>query len=82
MSLSHVQSLAAQIFTAVHGGQNLSDELGRVLAAEPALSAQDKGMLQDLAYGCQRFYGSLHFMLNRLSIIPCFMPICWWRCTN
>ena len=75
MSLSHVQSLAAQIFTAVHGGQNLSDELGRVLAAEPALSAQDKGMLQDLAYGCQRFYGSLHFMLNRLLNKPVDNPL-------
>ena len=69
MSLSHVQSLAAQIFTAVHGGQNLSDELGRVLAAEPALSAQDKGMLQDLAYGCQ------HFMLNRLLNKPVDNPL-------
>ena len=75
MSLSHVQSLAAQIFTAVHGGQNLSDELGHVLAAEPALSAQDKGMLQDLAYGCQRFYGSLHFMLNRLLNKPVDNPL-------
>ncbi len=75
MSLSHVQSLAAQIFTAVHGGQNLSDELGRVLAAEPALSTQDKGMLQDLAYGCQRFYGSLHFMLNRLLNKPVDNPL-------
>ena len=75
MSLSHVQSLAAQIFTAVHGGQNLSDELSRVLAAEPALSAQDKGMLQDLAYGCQRFYGSLHFMLNRLLNKPVDNPL-------
>ena len=75
MSLSHVQSLAAQIFTAVHGGQNLSDELGLVLAAEPALSAQDKGMLQDLAYGCQRFYGSLHFMLSRLLNKPVDNPL-------
>lgn len=75
MSLYHVQNLAVQAFRAVAQGRNLSDELSRILAAEPDLTAQDKGMLQDIAYGCQRFSGSLKFMLGKLLSKPIEQPV-------
>ena len=59
MSLSQVQKLAAQTVVAVSEGRNLADELAALLRAHPDLSPQDKGMLQDLAYGVQRYAGSL-----------------------
>lgn len=70
MSLSHVQQLAAQLFTTVEGGKNLADEFALLLAQHPDLTAQDKGMLQDLAYGCQRFSGSLKFILQQMLNKP------------
>jgi len=49
MSLSQVQTLAAQTLAAVASGKNLSDELAHIIAQNPELTAQDKGMLQDIA---------------------------------
>ena len=54
MSLIHGQSLAAHTLAAVASGKNLADELAHIIAQNPELTAQDKGMLQDIAYGCQR----------------------------
>lgn len=70
MSLSQVQNLAVQTLAAVENGKNLSDELAHIIAQNPELSPQDKGMLQDLAYGCQRFSGSLKFMLGKMLNKP------------
>lgn len=70
MSLSQVQTLATQTLLAVESGKNLSDELANIIAQHPDLTAQDKGMLQDIAYGCQRFAGSLKFMLGKLLNKP------------
>ena len=70
MSLSQVQSLAAHTLAAVAAGKNLSDELAYIIAQNPELSAQDKGMLQDIAYGCQRHLGSLKFMLGKMLNKP------------
>ncbi|QMT31684.1 16S rRNA (cytosine(967)-C(5))-methyltransferase RsmB [Alysiella filiformis] len=70
MSLSQVQILATHTLLAVESGKNLSDELAHIIAQHPELSAQDKGMLQDIAYGCQRFSGSLKFMLGKLLNKP------------
>lgn len=70
MSLAQVQTLAVEILFAVENGKNLSDELAHVMASHTELSAQDKGMLQDIAYGCQRFLGSLKFMLGKLLNKP------------
>lgn len=70
MSLAQVQTLAMQTINAVEQGKNLADELARIVAAHGELSLQDKGMLQDIAYGCQRFLGSLKFMLGRLLNKP------------
>lgn len=70
MSLSQVQALAAQTLAAVGAGKNLADELAALTAAHPELSPQDKGMLQDLAYGCQRHFGSLRHMLGKMLNKP------------
>lgn len=70
MSLSQVQNLAVQTLAAVENGKNLSDELAHIIAQNSELSPQDKGMLQDLAYGCQRFSGSLKFMLGKMLNKP------------
>ena len=70
MSLSQVQTLAAQTLAAVASGKNLSDELAHIIAQNPELTAQDKGMLQDIAYGCQRHLGSLKFMLGKMLNKP------------
>lgn len=70
MSLSQVQMLATQTLSAVSSGKNLSDELTHIFAQNPDLSPQDKGMLQDIAYGCQRFSGSLKYMLGKLIHKP------------
>ena len=70
MSLSQVQTLAAQTLAAVASGKNLSDELAYIIAQTPELTAQDKGMLQDIAYGCQRHLGSLKFMLGKMLNKP------------
>lgn len=70
MSLSHVQTLAVQILSAVENGKNLSDELAHIIAQNAELSPQDKGMLQDIVYGCQRFSGSLKYMLGKLLNKP------------
>lgn len=70
MSLSLVQKLAAQTVVAVAKGKNLSDELARLMSEQADLSGQDKGMLQDLSYGVQRYAASLKWMLNRLLNQP------------
>lgn len=70
MSLSQVQTLATHTLFAVENGKNLSDELAHIFAQNPELSSQDKGMLQDIAYGCQRFSGSLKYMLGKLLNKP------------
>lgn len=70
MSLSQVQTLATKTLLAVESGKNLSDELAYIIAQNPDLTAQDKGMLQDIAYGCQRFSGSLKYMLGKMLNKP------------
>ena len=70
MSLSQVQSLAAHTLAAVASGKNLAEELAHIIAQNPELTAQDKGMLQDIAYGCQRHLGSLKFMLGKMLNKP------------
>lgn len=70
MSLSQVQQLAAQTVAAVAAGKNLSDELDSIFAEHPELSPQDKGMLQDIAYGVQRYAGSLKYMLGKMLDKP------------
>lgn len=75
MSLSSVQALAAQTLSYVSSGKNLTDTLTNILIDHPELTPQDKGMLQDIAYGCQRFQGSLRFMLSKMLTKPIDHPI-------
>ena len=86
MSMSLAQQLAAESIAAVAKGRNLQDVLAAIRAAHPELTAQELGALQDIAYGCQRYLGSLKYMLAQMlksrlatrSSKACF----WRRCTN
>ena len=70
MSMALAQKLAAETTAAVAAGQNLQDVLERIRAAHPDLSAQENGALQDIAYGCQRYLGSLKHMLAQMLKKP------------
>ncbi|MCF7522083.1 16S rRNA (cytosine(967)-C(5))-methyltransferase RsmB [Neisseria sp. ZJ106] len=70
MSMALVQQLAAQAVEAVAQGQNLQDVLAALRAKHPDLTAQENGALQDIAYGCQRYLGSLKFMLGKMLTRP------------
>ncbi|MGF6148196.1 Ribosomal RNA small subunit methyltransferase B [Kingella potus] len=70
MTMALAQKLAADTISAVAAGQNLQDALERIRAAHPGLSAQENGALQDIAYGCQRYLGSLKHMLAQMLKKP------------
>lgn len=70
MSMALAQKLAAQAVEAVAKGQNLQDVLAAIRAKHPELTAQESGALQDIAYGCQRYLGSLKFMLGKMLNKP------------
>ena len=70
MSLAQVQSLAASTFDVVAAGKNLQEVLAALRAAHPELSLSEKGALQDIAYGCQRYAGSLRLMLAQMLNKP------------
>ena len=70
MSMALAQKLAADSIAAVAQGRNLQDVLAAIRAANPELSAQESGALQDIAYGCQRYLGSLKFMLGKMLNKP------------
>ncbi|MDO4877757.1 MAG: 16S rRNA (cytosine(967)-C(5))-methyltransferase RsmB [Neisseria sp.] len=70
MSMARAQRLAAQSTAAVSEGRNLQDVLAAVRAAHPDLDAQENGALQDISYGCQRYLGSLRFMLGKMTDKP------------
>ena len=70
MSMALAQKLAAQSVAAVAAGQNLQDTLDGIRAAHPELSVQENGALQDIAYGCQRYLGSLKHMLSQMLKKP------------
>ena len=66
MSMARAQQLAAQSIAAVADGKNLQDVLAGIRAAHPDLTVQENGALQDIAYGVQRYAGSLRFMLAQM----------------
>ncbi|QEY23928.1 16S rRNA (cytosine(967)-C(5))-methyltransferase RsmB [Neisseria animalis] len=74
MSMALAQKLAAESIAAVATGQNLQDVLAKIRARHPDLSVQENGALQDIAYGCQRYLGSLKFMLGKLLNKPIDKP--------
>lgn len=70
MSMALAQQLAAQSIAAVAEGRNLQDALADIRAAHPDLTPQENGALQDIAYGVQRYAGSLRFMLAQMLTKP------------
>lgn len=74
MSMSLAQKLAADSVAAVVEGRNLQDVLAEIRAAHPQLTAQENGALQDIAYGCQRYLGSLKYMLGQMLKKPIDNP--------
>lgn len=74
MSMSLAQKLAADSVAAVAEGRNLQDVLAEIRAAHPQLTAQENGALQDIAYGCQRYLGSLKYMLGQMLKKPIDNP--------
>ena len=48
--------------------------LAAIRAAHPELTAQELGALQDIAYGCQRYLGSLKYMLAQMLKKPIGNP--------
>ena len=70
MSLAQVQSLAASTIEEVAAGKNLQELLAVLRHAHPELGLSEKGALQDIAYGCQRYAGSLRFMLSKMLNKP------------
>ena len=74
MSMALAQKLAADSIAAVAQGRNLQDVLAQIRAAHPELTAQENGALQDIAYGCQRYLGSLKYMLAQMLKKPIGNP--------
>ncbi|MBW3893793.1 MULTISPECIES: 16S rRNA (cytosine(967)-C(5))-methyltransferase RsmB [Neisseria] len=74
MSMALAQKLAADSIAAVAEGRNLQDVLAQIRTAHPDLTAQENGALQDIAYGCQRYLGSLKHMLAQMLKKPIGNP--------
>ena len=74
MSMALAQKLAAESIAAVAVGQNLQDVLAAIRAQHPDLSTQENGALQDIAYGVQRYLGSLKWMLGQMLNKPVDNP--------
>lgn len=74
MSMALAQKLAAQSISAVAEGKNLQDVLVGIRTQYPDLTAQENGALQDIAYGSQRYMGSLKFMLGKMLNKPIEQP--------
>lgn len=74
MSMALAQKLAADSIAAVAEGRNLQDVLAQIRTAHPDLMAQENGALQDIAYGCQRYLGSLKHMLAQMLKKPIGNP--------
>lgn len=68
--MDHVQCLAAGALTQVLAGRSLDAQLAAVWRAEPELSPQQRGGVQDLVYGTLRHLGTLDAMLAQLLQKP------------
>jgi 16S rRNA (cytosine967-C5)-methyltransferase len=67
--MDEVQRLAASAVANVLAGRSLDAEL-RAVSGRPSLTPQDRGALQDIAYGTLRFLGQLDAMLDLLLERP------------
>lgn len=68
--MEHVQCLATGIVSRVLSGRSLDAELAATWRDESALSAQQRGAVQDLAYGVLRHLGYLDGVLGQLLQQP------------
>ena len=68
--MERVQCLAAAIIARVLSGRSLDAELAAAWRNEPALTPQQRGGVQDLAYGVLRHLGNLDGIIGRLLRHP------------
>ena len=64
------QQLAAEAVHQVLTGRNLGVTLDAIFSRQRSLTPQQRGMTQDLSYGCLRQYGQLQALLNQLLQKP------------
>ena len=74
MSMSLAQNSPPTALRQSPKGVILQDVLAQIRAAHPELTAQENGALQDIAYGCQRYLGSLKHMLGQMLKKPIDNP--------
>lgn len=65
-----IQKLAATVLEQVLGGRNLTQALSETFERHSALSFQQHGAIQDIAYGTLRRYGQLANVLEQLLDKP------------
>jgi 16S rRNA (cytosine967-C5)-methyltransferase len=65
-----VQRLGSDIVGGVMGGRSLDSTLQAASLRHPALSVQDRAVLQDISYGTLRFLGQLDAILDQLLQRP------------
>ena len=65
-----IQRLASAAIGEVLAGRSLTDALAAIWRRHPRLAAQERGALQDLAYGTLRFLGRLDALLEELLDRP------------
>ncbi len=68
--MERVQCLSAGVVMRVLAGRNLDIELAATWRNEAALTAQERGAIQDLAYGVLRHLGNLEGLLAQLLHRP------------
>lgn len=70
MSMERVQCLAAEAVSRVLAGRSLDAELAETWRSEATLTVQERGAVQDLAYGVLRHLGFLEALLGQLLHRP------------
>ncbi|MGP1609370.1 MAG: 16S rRNA (cytosine(967)-C(5))-methyltransferase RsmB [Burkholderiales bacterium] len=68
--MERVQCLAAEVVSRVLAGRSLDAELAATWHSESALTAQERGAVQDLSYGVLRHLGFLEAILGQLLHRP------------
>jgi len=71
--MHRIQERAALILEQVAAGKTLTESLGEQLAATQNLTAQERGALQDIAFGVMRHWAELKLVLRQL--VPTTLPV-------
>lgn len=84
--MNKTQRIAATTVGKVLSGASLTVELQSCWRANPGLSGQQRGAIQDLSYGVMRFYGQLDALLQLLLKKPlqdkrlrCLLLVCLYQ---